>query len=195
MGGLQLLQESSYKGFNVLKCHSIQKRIEKAGQLENVQAFLSALLIKTSALMGIDTQSGIIQIFVSEIIECYKHESIEDIQQAMIRGRRGEFEKTHAKRGSLSMELIDGWIKAVLSEKSRIREDFKRQESKLLQEDQSLLELDYGAYKDRQEKAKKHIQEMKDKFNIQSLDRIKQIETNKKIQQGKQIIKKYGGSK
>jgi len=195
LGGLQLLQESSYKGYNILKCHSINTRIQKAEQLEQVQAFLSALLFKTSTLMGIDTQSGIIQMFVAEIMECYKHESIEDIQQAMIRGRRGEFEKTHAKRGALSMELIDGWIKAVLSEKARIREDFKRQESKLLQESENVLEVDYEAYKDRQEKTKNHMQEMMDKFNIRNPERIKQIENNKKVQQGKQIIKKYGGSK
>lgn len=85
-----------------------------------------------------------------DVLDKYHYDSIEDVREALKKGRRGTYGFGHNSRSSLNMILISEWMEKHLEEKAEARE-------KMISEIQSPTEpleiVDYEAYKERVENA------------------------------------------
>lgn len=109
---------------------------------------------KCAASLQIDLTDLQTQTLVEDIIDVYKWDALEDIQEAFKRGRRGEFGVTY---GKLNMIIFREWMAKVLDQKAQLREK-ALQNIKKDSDFEELPKVDYAAYKERQIKEAKEAE-------------------------------------
>ena len=83
-----------------------------------------------------------------DLFERYYFDSLEDIREALKKGRMGVYGFGHNSRTSLNMVLIAEWMALQLEEKSKARETLL-QNQKSTRGLEEIDELDYDAYRER----------------------------------------------
>jgi hypothetical protein len=112
----QLIQIT--KTSDLLKAKPINEQIIKFGRNEvNIQ--ISNSVFKCAIGLNIELTNFQSQILIEDIVDKYKYDSIEDIQQCLKNGRRGDYGKTY---GKFNMEVISGWMSKHLEAKGDARD-------------------------------------------------------------------------
>lgn len=83
---------------------------------------IALFVSKCSIGLGIELGKIESEILTEDLIEKYKHESIEDIQICLKRGRQGFFGTTY---GKINMIVISEWMTKHLEEKAMAREQMQ----------------------------------------------------------------------
>lgn len=73
-----------------------------------------------AAALDIEIDNIKMQLLVEDLVDKYKFDSIEDIQQCLKKGRRGDYGPTY---GKLNMIIISGWMEKHLELKAAAREN------------------------------------------------------------------------
>lgn len=103
---------------DLLLASTIQQQIAVAGRNE-VSIAIAAAVSKCCAALDITLQNSVMQMLVEDIVDKYKYDSIEDVQQCLKKGRRGDYGPTYNK---LNMIIITQWMSNHLQEKASVRE-------------------------------------------------------------------------
>lgn len=112
----QLIQIT--KTSDLLKAKPINEQIIKFGKNEvNIQ--ISNSVFKCAIGLNIELTNFQSQVLIEDIVDKYKYDSIEDIQQCLKNGRRGDYGPTF---GKLNMIVISDWMSNHLEKKSAARE-------------------------------------------------------------------------
>ncbi len=106
------------KTYDLLKAIPISQQIVKFGRHE-VENQVSASIMKCATGLGIQLSGVESKILIEDIIDKYKFDSIEDVQQCLKNGRRGNYGPTYNK---LNMIIISDWMAKHLEEKAIARE-------------------------------------------------------------------------
>lgn len=100
---------------------SIRKQVKIHGEAK-VQTLVNSCIVKASMLMDVEISESRVVALSEELMELYEHEAVEDIVEALKKGRRGIYGYGMHKRGALSMPLIMDWMSKHLDEKAQARE-------------------------------------------------------------------------
>lgn len=87
--------------------------------IEKYQMVARLYLEKCAIGLGIEVTNNLMSQLAEDLIEKYQHDSIEDIIQALRKGRQGHYGSTY---GKLNMIIISDWMSKHLEEKARARE-------------------------------------------------------------------------
>ena len=103
---------------DLLKAKQMTEQLLKFGRNE-VNKEIAKAVNKCVRGLNIEMDNMALQIFIEDIIETYKFDSIEDIQICLKNGRQGKFGKTY---GKLNMIVFQGWMAKHLEQKEDSRE-------------------------------------------------------------------------
>jgi len=107
------------KTTDLLKAKPINEQLLKFGRNEvNVQ--IAKYVNKCLSGLDIEMSNDQIQIFIEDIVDVYRWDSIEDIQICLKNGRQGKYGKTYNK---LNMIIFQDWMSQHLEQKSIEREN------------------------------------------------------------------------
>ena len=103
---------------DLLKAKPINEHILKFGRNE-VNLEVAKYVNKCIVGLGLTMDNYAIQILIEDLVDKYKFDSIEDIQECLKKGRRGEYGTTYNK---LNMIVISDWMSKHLEQKAMARE-------------------------------------------------------------------------
>ncbi len=103
---------------DLLKAKPINEHILKFGRNE-VNLEVAKYVNKCIVGLGLTMDNYATQILIEDLVDKYKYDSIEDIQECLKKGRRGEYGTTYNK---LNMIVISEWMAKHLEQKSIARE-------------------------------------------------------------------------
>ncbi len=106
------------KTTDLLQAKPINEHILAFGRNE-VNLEVAKYVNKCIVGLGLTMDNYAIQILIEDLVDKYKFDSIEDIQECLKKGRRGEYGTTY---GKLNMIVISGWMIKHLEEKAIARE-------------------------------------------------------------------------
>lgn len=102
--------------------------------------------------LSIDISAAELGLLIDDIIDVYKTDSVEDINECLKRGRQGHYGLGYNTRKSFTMLTFREWMSKHLEEKAAIRE---KELSKFKKRDDEKMEgVDYEAYKNRLKESK-----------------------------------------
>lgn len=104
---------------------------------EAVQLQIMSAISKCSEALDIPLSPQKIQLMAFDVLETYTHDSVEDVIEALKKGRRGVYGTTYNK---LNMIVVSGWMAQHLEEKAMARENE-------LKEKKDPIEIDYAQVK------------------------------------------------
>lgn len=104
---------------DLLKAKPINNQILKYGRNE-VNLVIAVSVNKCLDGLDVDMSNEQIQIFIEDIVDVYKWDSIEDIQICLKNGRQGKYGKTYNK---LNMIVFREWMSKHLEQKAIEREN------------------------------------------------------------------------
>ena len=113
------LAVATSKASDRLAAPTIFNQITTHGE-EKVQEFTELALRKTCMMLGLEDHDTEIQFYAEDLIEKYKYDTLEDILEALKRGRSGDFGKIY---GKLNIMVLNEWVQKVLEEKAHAREN------------------------------------------------------------------------
>lgn len=90
---------------------------------EPVRDLLMKGVVKCSSQLGINLTPIGSQTLVDDILEVYSLDSIEDVLEALKKGRQGKYGLGFNSRSSLNLITIGEWMSNILEEKSLAREN------------------------------------------------------------------------
>ena len=118
----QLIQIT--KTSDLLKAKPINEQIFKFGR-DDVNNEISKSVMKCAIGLNIELSNYQSQILIEDIVDKYKYDSIEDIQQCLKNGRRGDYGPTY---GKFNMIVISEWMERHLDRKAAARESQLKKE-------------------------------------------------------------------
>jgi hypothetical protein len=155
-------------------CKPIYLQI-KEHSIEPVKNKVAGFLVKCSTQLGLSFDPSFIQILAEDLIEKYKHDSIEDIAECLKKGRQGYYGTSYNK---LTMIVITDWMHKFLSEKENERVKHLKQKYQTTKE--PLKVVDYEAFKariaEKKPKIAKGQKEMLDEY-IEKVCQAMEIDT------------------
>lgn len=95
--------------------------------LEMVLNVVKLSIAKCTEALQINLSDTQKETLAEDLIEVYEWDSIEDIQEALKRGRQGEFGASYKQ---LNMIVVREWMRVILDEKAALREKAKQNEKK-----------------------------------------------------------------
>lgn len=104
---------------DLLNAKPINEQILKFGR-NDVDNEISKSVTKCAIGLEIELSNHVLQILIEDIVDKYKFDSIEDIQECLKKGRRGHYGTTYNK---LNMIVISDWMSKHLEEKAIEREN------------------------------------------------------------------------
>lgn len=134
----QLIQIT--KTSDLLKAKPISEQLVKFGRNE-VSFQISNSVVKCAIGLNIELSNNQTQILIEDLVDKYKFDSIEDIQQCLKKGRRGDYGPTY---GKLNMIIISGWMEKHLELKAAAREnqnDKSKHDFKTREEYESVVKI------------------------------------------------------
>ena len=138
------------KPADLLACKPIQSQVKEMGE-HRVLATIRMAVEKAFIALDILVDDHKMRILCEDLIDVYMTDSIEDIVQALKKGRSGKYGNNY---GKLNMIVIREWMAKHLEEKSIIRErELSKKKKKHLEIDSS--PIDYEVYKKRRREPKK----------------------------------------
>jgi len=132
---------SSPKGMQLLECKLIQDQVREHGEESVLYIIKTALKKLAISMYGEirDSAKSQIQVISEDLVSKYPTDSIEDIIEAIKKGRRNHNNKYPNPYNRFNMELFNGWISTQLEEKAEQREKTKVIESK-----EPIPDIDYS---------------------------------------------------
>lgn len=112
-----------------------------------VYVHVSMCIDKACDVMGIQCDPARQYLLAIELVETYPNESIEDIQEMLKKGRRGQLDSGFEKRGIINFSLLSSWMDQHLTDKYKEKE--RQAEEEKNQGKEPLEEVDYESYKKR----------------------------------------------
>lgn len=106
------------KTTDLLKAEPITNQIVKFGR-NDVEVEVTKYITLCAQGLDIPMNNQRLQLLTEDLIDKYKYDSIEDIQQCLKSGRRGDYGPTY---GKLNMIIISGWMAQHLEKKYEARE-------------------------------------------------------------------------
>ena len=139
---------SSPKGMQLLECKHIQDQVRAHGEESVLYIIQTALKKLAIAMYGEirDSAKAQIQVISEDIVSKYPTDSIEDIIEAIKKGRRNHNNKYPNTYNRFNMELFSGWISTQLEEKEEQREkkDKQREKTKVIESKEPIPDIDYS---------------------------------------------------
>jgi len=159
------------KTTDLLKAEPIVNHIQKFGR-NDVEVEVSKYVTVCAVGLDIPIDNIKLQILVEDLVDKYRHDSIEDIRECLKKGRRGNYGPNY---GKLNMIVISDWMARHLEEKYHALEN-------KLESDKN--ETDFKGWKTREEyeaaarkptvkSAKDIIKEKEESFNKFKSDYIR----------------------
>lgn len=105
----------------LLGCRLLQKQVEEHGR-EPVQWEIMNFLQRAAIALGVEINKNELVVLSNELMDMYPTDSVEDIREALRKGRRGQYGHGMHNRRKLSLPLIRDWMSAHLDEKSQAKE-------------------------------------------------------------------------
>ena len=143
---VQLL--ASPKGMQLLECKHIQDQVREHGEKSVLYIIQTSLKKLAIAMYGEirDSAKAQIQVISEDLISKYPTDSIEDIIEAIKKGRRNHNNKYPNPYNRFNMELFSGWISTQLEEKEEQREkkDKQREKTKVIESKEPIPDIDYS---------------------------------------------------
>ena len=144
---LSLVRISDSK--DLLKAKPIVMQLREVSEVE-VLTEIRVSVEKLAGGLNVAMTDSQVELLTRDILEVYKTDSVEDIQQCLKKGRQGKYSFGHHSRSAITMHLISDWMKLHLYEKSEARENKLRRHKEEFKE--PLPKVDYTAYLKRQQK-------------------------------------------
>ena len=144
------------KDSDLIDCLPIKEQIKNHGDVQIKETLLMALS-KCAVSLSIELNQLQLETLVEDLVDVYQWDSIEDIIEALKKGRQGQFGKTF---GKLDMTIIREWMNHQLSIKA---DQLERQHGKNKNEiDEEVFQVDYDAYRKRMQEEKQKKTELSD---------------------------------
>lgn len=128
------------------------------GHIDRVFQVILKAVSKCDLMLGTNSDSAFLEMMADELMDTYKYDSIEDLIEALKKGRRGFYGKNYNK---FNLVVVSEWMAKHLEEKAIEREKLHENRKK---EEYILPEVDYEAYKKRETKPKKKKEDGYEKF-------------------------------
>ncbi len=145
------------KPCDILKAKPMINSIKTNGVTYYEKIIMQALS-KCLMSLGIVSSQEHIKGLTSDLIEVYKHDSVEDIVEALKAGRQGKYGKTYNK---LNMIIIHEWMGYQLEAKAILRE---REHEKVKKDNKDLEQvIDYNKVKERIDNEREGKKDLTDK--------------------------------
>ena len=106
---------------DLLRTRPVQLQVKEHGR-ELILTMIRVSVEKCADSLGIKISDSQVVTLCNDLIDVYTHDSVEDIQQCLKKGRQGLYGFGHNKRDSLTMPLIREWMAQHLEEKAAERE-------------------------------------------------------------------------
>jgi hypothetical protein len=151
-----------------------------------VKIEIAAILEKLIVGLDIELSEIKFSILLEDLIETYKHESIEDLIECFKNVRQGKCDWGYEKRGILNMVIIKSWMAQHLDRKAEERE--KLHNHKKMELDNQLKGVDYEAYKERIKQEKEKKVDPTRKETEYQLYRLKWMEERGKAKEAKRKV-------
>ena len=129
---------------DLLKCKTIQYQVRTYGE-QPVLGKIRMALEKSFIALDVPVDDVKMRILCEDLMDTYTHDSIEDIYQALKKGRSGQYGTNYNK---LNMVVIAEWMSRHLEEKAIARER-KVALLKAKNFDNQSEHIDYEAYRQR----------------------------------------------
>ncbi len=140
---LPLVQIS--KPADLLRASSISQ-VLKTYEVKNVLMEIRLYVEKCANALNIKMNDGQVSTLCEDLMETYKHDSLEDLRECLKAGRRGEYGFGHEQRNSLNMLIVRQWMGKHLEKKSLARENVQEDKNReYKRQDESSM---VGLYKD-----------------------------------------------
>ena len=136
---------------DLLKAKPIAMQLKQVNEL-TILTEIRISLEKCAMGLGIGLTDFQAETICQDILELYRTDSVEDVQQCLKKGRQGIYGFAHYSRSSLSMPLISYWMSLHLEEKAQARE---KELAQFKDVPEPIENVDYEAYKERTENEKK----------------------------------------
>ena len=134
------------KASDLLQCINIQNQIKTNGR-EQVLIEIRLSIEKCIDSLGMKMSDSQVVTLCNDIVDTYYSDSIEDVREAIKKGRRGVYGMGFNSRSTLTMLTVREWMEGHLLEKAIEREK-KHQEKKKKIPDEKVI--DYQLYMARQ---------------------------------------------
>jgi hypothetical protein len=97
-------------------------QVKEHGQV-NVLTNIRVSVEKCAMGLGISMSTTQVETLCLDILEVYKWDSVEDVQQCLKKARQGKYGFGHHSRSALTMILVGDWMAVHLEEKAMLREN------------------------------------------------------------------------
>lgn len=144
---VQLIQRP--KKMELLNCMSINMQVKTHGR-EPVEFIVKSALSKLAISMfgGIDSNKlAQIEILTEDLVDAYSYDSIEDLVEAIRKGRQNKDNKYPNPYNRFNMDLICSWVNTHLGDKADARQEALKQQGQTPNE--KYPDIDYAAFKKR----------------------------------------------
>ena len=121
--------------------------VKEFGEKE-VLTTISISVVKCASGLGITLTHSQLETLCYDLLDVYKYDAVEDIQQCLKKARQGRYSFGHHSRSILNMPLIKDWMVQHLEEKAQARENINRKYKEEFKE--PLPKVDYTTYLKRQ---------------------------------------------
>jgi predicted nucleotidyltransferase len=141
---------------------------------EDVFNMIAISVTKLQEALSINLSNSQFAMLCNDIIDKYKHDSIEDVIICLQNARQGKYDWGHEKRGILNMVIISYWMSFHLDDKAAELEKRHANEKKVISENEGSADLlkahvpkvDYEAYKARMKKEKEDPARRETEFQL-----------------------------
>lgn len=148
------------KSNDLLLCETIHNQLKKHERNEIISTIVGWLNILADGL-DTDLSPQRALIISADILDVYAYDSLEDVREAIKKGRQGVYGWGMEKRGVINMMIINYWMSRHLEEKAIERE---KEHQKNKDKSKKLIDdIDYEAYKKRISIEKKESETLTDK--------------------------------
>ncbi|MEC7753838.1 MAG: hypothetical protein VYB44_07395 [Bacteroidota bacterium] len=130
--------QKSIETSDLLKCKPVFQQIQEYG-FNQVKSIIGISIMKCSDSLSIPLNEKTISILAEDLLDKYSHDAIEDITEAIRKGRTGKYSNDPSTKsyGKLNMEVFSVWMTHHLEEKARAREQQVREEKEKSEQENS----------------------------------------------------------
>lgn len=120
--GSTSLTVATSKPADILACPTISQQIKEHGS-QAVFFEISQYVERCALAIGVELSNAQLTVLVEDLKDMYRYDALEDLREALKKGRRGQYGYGMHNRRTLTLPLIQEWMQKQLEEKSRAREE------------------------------------------------------------------------
>lgn len=184
------LKLMSGKMHELIYAKPIKMQIQEHGE-EVIQNTVASWILKLCNAIGDNIDKNRIETLVTDLLEVYPYDSLEDVRECLKRARNGSYSFGHEKRGFVTMILIREWMSQFLEEKAIERERLHENKKKDIKQVEE-KEFDPVKFYENGKIYREKIKEMESKRKLKKYRQVEYSEFRNNYLASKKRKKNHG---